>query len=154
VTHGIDTSFLVAVEVACHLQNVAARTLAQSLRREDARFGIAPQVVAEFIHVVTDPRRFSAPLRTEQALKRAEIWWNAEDVEQIVSDAAAVLWLFRAMAQHRLGRKRVLDTLLAATFQLAGISSVLTLNPADFEVFGHFDCIPLSPVRREGATEG
>ena len=59
--HGLDTSFLVAVEVACHPEHAAARAVAESLRRSGDRFVIAPQVVAEFVHVVTDPRRFSAP---------------------------------------------------------------------------------------------
>ena len=40
-----------------------------------------------------------------------------------------------------LGRKRLLDTLLAATYWQAGIQSLLTTNPADFGVFGTFRCI-------------
>ena len=44
-------------------------------------------------------------------------------------------------------RKRLLDTLLAATYQQAGIRSLLTTNQADFAVFGVFTCItPHSPA--------
>jgi hypothetical protein len=50
------------------------------------------------------------------------------------------------MARHGLGRKRVLDTLLAASFHTAGVKSILTLNPADFDVFGQFACVPIAPV--------
>ena len=39
------------------------------------------------------------------------------------------------------GRKRVLDTMLAATYRSAGITSILTLNAADFTVFGEFSCL-------------
>jgi len=40
-----------------------------------------------------------------------------------------------------LGRKRLLDTLLAATYHHAGIQSVLTTNPADFATLGVFRCV-------------
>ncbi len=45
------------------------------------------------------------------------------------------------LAQFSLGRKRLLDTLLAATYRQAGIQSLLTTNPADFGVFAVFTCI-------------
>ncbi|MGV2338984.1 MAG UNVERIFIED_CONTAM: hypothetical protein LVR18_41025 [Planctomycetaceae bacterium] len=48
-----------------------------------------------------------------------------------------LIWL----RQHFLGRKRLLDTLLAATYWQAGVSSLLTTNPVDFTVFGCFHCV-------------
>ena len=53
-------------------------------------------------------------------------------------------WFLTAMTKHDLGRKRVLDTLLAGTFRSANITSLLTLNAADFAVFGEFTCLPLA----------
>lgn len=53
-----------------------------------------------------------------------------------------------AMAKHRLGRKRVLDTLLAGTYRNAGVTSLLTLNPGDFTVFGEFSCVPLGAATK------
>jgi hypothetical protein len=40
-----------------------------------------------------------------------------------------------------MGRKRLLDTMLAATYRQAGIQSLLTTNKADFLVFAVFTCI-------------
>jgi len=45
------------------------------------------------------------------------------------------------LQQFALGRKRLLDTLLAATDLRAGIRSLVTTNPADFAVFGAFSFI-------------
>ena len=143
MTHGLDTSFLVAVEVACHPDHAAARTLADGLRQNGDHFALAPQTLAEFVHVVTDPKRFTAPLNLPQALERARIWWNASDVERVWPDESAASWFFAAMTKHQLGRKRVLDTLLAGTFHSTNIVSLLTLNSADFAVFGEFTCVPL-----------
>ena len=52
----------------------------------------------------------------------------------------AVKRFLESMARHRLGRKRVLDTMLAAIYRSACIMSLLTLNAADFAVFGEFSC--------------
>ena len=102
--------------------------------------------MAQFVHIVTDSRRFSSPLTMEQALKRAEIWWNSRDVDWALPDERTVMWFLAAMAKERLGRKRLLDTLLAGTFRTAGISSILTLNPADFRVFGEFECVSVGSI--------
>jgi hypothetical protein len=40
------------------------------------------------------------------------------------------------MQRHQLGRKRILDTQLAAILWTVGVRQVLTANPADFQIFG------------------
>ncbi len=52
--YGLDTGFLVAAELREHPQHAAAiGTLTRLIRGGDL-IGIAPQVLAEFIHIVTD----------------------------------------------------------------------------------------------------
>jgi len=111
------------------------------LRFAGEHFAIAAQVVTEFVHIVTDARRFTAPLTMEHALERARAWWDSPDVERVEANDEAVRWFLDAMAKHQLGRKRVLDTMLAATYRSAGITSLLTLDGADFDVFGEFSCL-------------
>jgi hypothetical protein len=89
----------------------------ESLRQKDDRFALAPQVLAEFVHIVTDPKRFSSPLTIELALRRAEAWWTSKEVDWVLPDESTVAWFLAAMANGRLGRKRLLDTLLAGTFR-------------------------------------
>jgi predicted nucleic acid-binding protein len=102
---------------------------------------IALQVLAEFIHVVTDPRPFTQPLDMNVARDIAEQWWTASDVVKAFPRrwcrAAFVTWL----QQFSLGRKRLLDTLLAAACHQAGIQSLLTANQSDFLVFGALTCL-------------
>jgi len=138
MTHGVDTSFLVAVEVVSHAEHSRARAQFQKLLKAGDTFALAPQVLAEFIHIVTDPRRFSAPLELEQAIERAEIWWNAAEVVHAFPTVEST-WLFlNWLNEHRLGRKRLLDTMLASTFLANAATSMLTLNRDDFEIFGNF----------------
>jgi predicted nucleic acid-binding protein len=139
--HGLDTGFLVAAEVVEHAEHVAARhTLARLLAAGDF-LAIAPQVLAEFIHIVTDPRRFTKPLDMTAAHRLAEQSWNAREVMRVFPDHAATWQFFSWLQQFSLGRKRLLDTLLAATYKQAGVDSLLTTNPTDFAIFGVFRCI-------------
>jgi predicted nucleic acid-binding protein len=139
--HGLDTGFLVAAEVREHGAHADTRaTLSQVVSAGDF-IAIAPQVLAEFIHVVTDPRRFTQPLDMNAARRVAEHWWTSSDVVQAFPDAGAVRQFLAWLQQFSLGRKRLLDTLLAATYWQAGIQSLLTTNQSDFLVFGVFTCI-------------
>ena len=139
--HGLDTGFLVAAEVREHADHAGARsTLTDVLAAGDV-IAISPQISAEFIHVVTDPHRFTQPLDMNVARHVAEQWWTASDVVQAFPDAGAVRQFLTWLQQFSLGRKRLLDTLLAATYRQAGIQSILTTNQSDFLVFGVFTCI-------------
>jgi predicted nucleic acid-binding protein len=138
VIHGVDTSFLVAVEVLGHPQHTAARSVLDRVLSAREALAIAPQVLAEFIHVVTDPRRFEKPLNFAQACERTERWWNAEEVVAVFPREHTVTTMLNWLREHSLGRKRLLDTLLAATYLDNEISSILTTNARDFGVFGCF----------------
>ncbi len=102
---------------------------------------VAPQVLAESLHIVTDTRRFARPLDMAAARPLAERWWTAREVVRVFPDDAATRPFLAWLQQFSLGRKQLLDTLRAATYQQAGVASLLTTNPADFRVFGAFTCI-------------
>lgn len=138
MTRGIDTSFLVAIEVSSHAEHARARAQFQTFIQAGDRFALAPQILAEFIHVVTDARRFSAPLELEQAIQRAEIWWSAAEAVQVFPTTESTQLFLVWLNDHRLGRRRLLDTMLASTFKASDVTSILTLNRDDFEIFGSF----------------
>ena len=141
MTHGFDTTFLVAAEVTAHSEHAASRSRLSTLRSAGDDFAIAPQVLAEFVHIVTDSRRFSAPLSMAAALDRADAWWTSAEIKRVLPNATALTQFFAWMRQHSLGRKRILDTLLAATYKTAGIQSVLTTNARDFAIFNQFQIV-------------
>jgi predicted nucleic acid-binding protein len=139
--HGLDTSFLVVFEMQEHPGHLQARgTLARLLAAGD-QLAIAPQVLTEFLHVVTDSRRFTQALAMSAALQLAEQWWTSKDVVHVFPNDAATRQFLAWLQQFSLGRKRLLDTLLAAAYQQAGIQFLLITNPGDFGVLGVFACI-------------
>jgi predicted nucleic acid-binding protein len=140
----LDTSVLVQAEVSDSPAHEAALALIAASRpaETDGRpFAIAPQVLTEFIHVVSDSKRFARPLSVGQAIDRAEFWWSAREVQRIVPDLEATALFFRWMRFQNLGRKRILDTYLAATYSAAGIRRLATSNGRDFAAFGAFEII-------------
>lgn len=139
--HGLDTGFLVAAEVTEHPRHAAARHTLSDLVAAGDRMALAPQVLAEFIHIVTDPRRFKQPLSVDEAQGIAGQWWSAGEIDHVFPNDAATEQFQIWLKHFSLGRKRLLDTLLAATYQQSGVHSILTTNPKDFSIFGVFNCV-------------
>jgi hypothetical protein len=47
-------------------------------------------MLAEFIHIITDPKRMPQPLSMADAIGRAEHWWQAAEVVRVFPDGQAV----------------------------------------------------------------
>jgi predicted nucleic acid-binding protein len=141
MTHGVDTDFLVAVEVAEHPYHGPANALLSVLLERGSTLAVAPQTLAEFIHVVTDARRMPMPLSTSVAVARAKFWWQAQQVVRVFPDGVAVSDFLAWLVRHRLGRKRLLDTMLAATFHRVGVRRIITNSATDYEILGAFECM-------------
>ena len=139
---GLDTSFLIAWALPEHPDHAACRALSAQSALAGKTFGLTPGILAEFIHVATDARRFTKPLPMADALRIADFWAQAAEVQLLNQNAAVTRQWFAWQAQHQLGRKRLLDTLIAATWHCAGITEIYTLNPKDFAVFGQFTALP------------
>jgi predicted nucleic acid-binding protein len=135
---GLDTNILVAYVIPEHPAHGKVRECIDQFRLEGRRLALTSGILAEFVHVVTDSKRFENPLSMTEALEWAAFWSDAVEVALISTEIAAHrLWL-DWLVQHRLGRKRLLDTLIAAVWWSAGIREVFTLNPADFRIFDAF----------------
>ncbi len=136
--NGLDTTFLIEMEVQGHPNHEAARKMVdRALERGDS-FALTSQVLLEFVHVITDSRRFEVPLSMEQALERAGFWWKSSDVVQLYPTDQSTALFLDWMRRYKLGRKRILDTMLAAILHTSGVHSVYSTNMDDFAVFGCF----------------
>ena len=138
---GIDANVLIACELTIHPQHRAVHLLLDGEVKQGESFALCPQVLSEFIHIVTDSKRLSDPLTMPEALQQAELWSSASDVSMLLPGSQALNLFYRWMNVHDLGRKRVLDTLMAATYASGGVTKLATLNPKDFEVFGTFELV-------------
>jgi predicted nucleic acid-binding protein len=139
---GLDTSALVAITVREHAAHPEAwRWYVDEIRGREGAVALAPQVLTEYAHVVTDPRRFERPLSMEEALALTARWWHARECRQVPASGDAVAIFLDWMGEHRLGRKRLLDTMLAASYRAAGVTRLASTDWRDFAVYGAFEVV-------------
>lgn len=141
---GADTSFLVGLAVKEHpLHDNCWNLFKNEIVGVPASLALTPQVLAEFAHVVTDPRRFERPLTMDDALTMCKQWWHAQECRPIQADFDVGTVFLGWMSSFSLGRKRLLDTLLAASFHSAGVRRIATTNWRDFQCFDVFEPVLL-----------
>ena len=58
---GLDTGFLIAWALADHPAHAECRARLEHATRRNSTFAVTSGVLAEFLHVVTDPKRFQSP---------------------------------------------------------------------------------------------
>jgi predicted nucleic acid-binding protein len=78
----------------------------------------------------------------DTATAKVRAWWEAAEVERVAPTADSVGPCWAWMRQHGLGRKRLLDTLLAATYHSHGVAAILTSDARDYATFGCFEVLP------------
>ena len=74
---GIDTNVLVHWAMSGTPHHRAARRLFQLEVENRRHLGMVPQVLQEFLHVVTDGRRFEQPFSMPQASDFVRRFWSA-----------------------------------------------------------------------------
>lgn len=140
-TLGIDTDTLVHWAMADAPHHGAVRRCFEREVKRGNRLGLTHRVLREFLHVTTDARRFETPLAMKDALRLSLELWNGLEVERLQPTARTHDRLCELIGRLRLGRKRILDTALAATLEAAGVRRLATLNARDFEVFTFLEVV-------------
>jgi len=138
---GLDCNILVQLALADHPANAATVASVHAEAQREGALGFPPLVVTEFLHVVTDAKRFGPPLTMTEALNWIEDFMANPAVDLLPPTQASVRQMLRWLRQFNLGRKRILDTHLAAVLHTAGVRRLLTSNPADFAVFGVLETV-------------
>lgn len=95
----------------------------------------------EFIHVITDSRRFEDALSMKEALAITEQWRNLERVRIVFPDETSYGRALTWLSIYNLGRNRLNDTNMAACYASQGASKIVTANPKDFEILEVLECI-------------
>lgn len=138
---GIDTDVLVNFVMDGSPHHEATHQLLKTETRKGNQLGLTPQIIFEFLHICTDPRRFQRPMKMEQATSVAAEVWNGREIVQITPEPAVIYETLELLDKLTLGRKRILDTALAVTLKQAGVRRLATLNRKDFEVFPFLELV-------------
>ncbi len=131
---GLDTNVLIYAQMpSLPDHEVVRRYVIEQLRQREVTLVVTPTVLHEFIHVVTDGRRFEPPVSMSEAIAVARLYLGRSNIECLAVDEAVLQRTLALLERHGLGRKRVADTLLAATLLHHGVNEIVTCNPGDFQ---------------------
>lgn len=132
---GLDCNILVQLAFADHPANPRTISAVQSAIKDGRKLLLSSLVISEFLHVTTDTRRFAPPLTMAESLDWIEEFLKSQSVGLLEPNPETMDQTLRWMRQYNLGRKRILDTHLAAILYTRGIHRLLTSNPDDFAIF-------------------
>ncbi len=146
---GLDTNVLIYAHLPAFPEHRRVRSfLLDELRRPGVTLVLTPGILHEFVHVVTDARRFDVPVPMGEALALARAYLGKSNIECLGADETVLLEAFELLDHHGLGRKRIADTILAATLLHHGVEELITCNLADFRIFEKLKLIdPRQPPR-------
>lgn len=134
---GVDTNVLIYAHVPAFEQHQAVRSfLEDQLNDPTVTLVITAGVLHEFVHVITDPRRFDPPVAMAEALALARGYMGRSNVAIAPTDEATVQESFALLSRHGLGRKRMAESLLMAALANDGVTELITCNRRDFEGIG------------------
>ena len=138
---GLDCNILVQLALADHPANATTVASVQAEVKSGSRPVFPSLVINEFLHVITDARRFSPPLTMAEALDWVDNFLANPAVGLLEPTPESLRQTLRWLRHFNLGRKRILDTHLAAVLHTTGVRRLLTSNPGDFTVFGVFEIV-------------
>ncbi len=141
---GLDTSFLIDLYWLDSPRHMGAVNLFNSLSDEryiNEQICIYYNCFNEFLHVITDSRRFDSAISIEKALDIVEQWRMIDRVKIVFPTEMSFCRTLTWLSVYKLGRKRLNDTNMAACYAALGVSSIITANPHDFEILKVFNTI-------------
>jgi len=136
VKRGIDSNVLVYAHIPTFSEHAQVRMfLTELLSQPEVVIVFTPAILHEFVHVITDGRRFAPPVEMNEALAVARLYIDRENTQCLPVVESDLTAAFDLLERHGLGRKRTADTLFASTLLRHGVTDLITCNPDDFKVF-------------------
>ncbi len=141
----LDTNVLVYAFYRDAPQHAAAFRLLEQAQNEGASLCVAPQVLAEFFSVVTNPRRVSSPFAPREALEELDNIQALPGMTVLPVPVDVVNRWTELVRRHPVTGRKVFDVQLIATMLGNGVKKMYTFNVTDFESFADIEVITPEP---------
>lgn len=137
---GLDTSFLIDLYWQDSPRNKNARALFSKIVNDDSvQLAIYFNCFNEFLQVITDSKRFENAFSIAEAIDVIDFWCDLDRVKVLYPTDTSFKRTLAWMNMYRLGRNRINDTQMASCYLSNNITSIITANPKDFEIFQSFE---------------
>lgn len=128
----LDTNVLVYAIDSASSFHEKARSVLSSTRNYD----ISPQIIFEFLSLVTHAKRVRSPLRPDQAKQALRLILARPNVEVLPIDREAMDKALSLASKHKLVGPRVFDALVAGVMLQHKIPVIITANVKHFQSLG------------------
>lgn len=137
---GLDTSFLIDLYWQDSPRNKNARDLFSKIVKDDSvALAIFFNCFNEFLHVITDSKRFENAFSIAEAIDVIDFWCDLDRVKVLYPTDTSFKRTLAWMNMYKLGPNRINDTQMASCYLSNNITSIITANPKDFEIFQSFE---------------
>jgi toxin-antitoxin system PIN domain toxin len=128
----VDTNVLVYSLYPESDHFAASRALLESTRDSLANLFFAPQNIAEFLAIVTNPRRVTQPKTVAEAIQAVEAFKARPGLSILVVPVNIIDLHIKALQEVPVAKARVFDAQLVAVMRGNGITDIYTFNASDF----------------------
>jgi predicted nucleic acid-binding protein len=80
-------------------------------------------------------------MQMHEAVQSARELWDASETIRVLPGPRMLHRVLELLDSLRLGRRRILDTVLAVTLSQAGVGRLATFNTKDYEVFDFLEIV-------------
>src|SRR5882724_5292696 len=99
---GVDTNVLIYAHISESPQHEAVRSyLLGQLAQDDVTLVVTPNILHEFLHIVTDARRFDPPVPMTDALAVARSYLDRANVECLSVDELSLVSAIDLLERHQ-----------------------------------------------------
>lgn len=131
----LDTNILVYAIDASSPHHVASRAVLDRAQSPDAALCVSPQSLTEFFSLVTNPRRVSSPISTEDALAAVEALLALPGLEVLPVPLDVVTRWIELCRLHPVKGAEIYDLQIVAVMLGNNVKRICTLNGSDFAPF-------------------
>src|SRR5215471_15391396 len=131
----LDTNVLVDALYEDLEEYPAAAHLLILAEEDDAALCVAPQVLAEFYAIITDPRRVSVPYTAAEASTEVQKMRHKRGLHILPVPVDIVDRWLTLLQTHPVTRARIFDVQLVATMLGNDVRRIYTFNVRDFVPF-------------------
>lgn len=131
----LDTNILVHATTIVSHHHARAKEICRQAWKQELAACVALQNLCEWYAVVTDSRRFSPPLSSEEASRELETYAASDSLRVITPSTSLLERLPRLLRRVRSKGAHVFDVLLVATMLEHGVETIYTENVRDFSGF-------------------
>jgi len=137
----VDSNVLVYAVYCDSPHHRRCRALLDQAQAGEVSLCVAPQNLAEFLAVVTDPRRVAVARQPDEALDAIERFLAMPGISLLPIPTDMVDRWVALMRKRPVTRGAVFDVQLAATMFGNGIHKIYTLNGSDFRQFDEIEVL-------------